>query len=390
MHLPNRLFVAGVALLGLLVGPLAQPANAADLTWTAGTAPAGLAWVGLVFDGSKFVAVANDYAGSGSMTSADGGTTWQSGGTPPAGAWTGLAAGNDRIVATPYSGTEAMYSTDHGATWQLSNPIAGTARQWVSVAHGNGVFAAVAVNSDDTIWSADGISWTRVTGAGVSGWKSAVYGGGTFVAVGYDDNNTKRSTDGKTWVAGGAPTVVGGDWQWMTYGDGRFVALNTNGSTMFSTDGGVTWQAGGSAPELASWQSITFSGGRFVAISNIDDKTMYSDDGAVTWTAGGLAPTSDGWFSVAAGNGRFVAIAESVSTTMWAVAPVSSTSSSGSATPVVYVPWGQSIGRPESGCPVGTASSWARWPNGGIGGFTCDWSTRFDEASRTWVNSAGL
>ena len=61
-------------------------------------------------------------------------------------------------------------------------------RMWFSVCYGNGMFVAVAQNTNIAVYSTDGITWTQTTMPVSNNWYSVCYGNGKFVAVAYNSN----------------------------------------------------------------------------------------------------------------------------------------------------------------------------------------------------------
>jgi predicted outer membrane repeat protein len=53
--------------------------------------------------------------------------------------------------------------------------------------------------------------------------------------------------------------------------------------------------------------------------------------------------------------------------------------------------WYQAISRGSAdACPTGYAPSWAQWPNGGQGGYTCEASVVYDPSTGKWVGRPGI
>jgi len=69
-------------------------------------------------------------------------------------------------------------------TWTARN--AASLNNWVSVIYGNGIFAAVARNTNKVMTSPDGINWTNQTISlqSVNGNNFIIYGAGYFIAAG--------------------------------------------------------------------------------------------------------------------------------------------------------------------------------------------------------------
>ena len=95
----------------------------------------------IIFDGTKFVAIASDKDGGGEQVihSTDG-INWTEYATP-GDQWVSLAYGNGKYVAVTYnpggSGHHIMHSDD-AITW--TSVAAPSAKQWRSVVFGNNIF----------------------------------------------------------------------------------------------------------------------------------------------------------------------------------------------------------------------------------------------------------
>ena len=211
---------------------------------------------------------------------------------------TTLAIGN--VAAVPVA-TPAIAATAVGIDWTARSSAADN--QWFSVAHGDGLFVAVAQTGtgNRVMTSPDGITWTAQVSAADTSWHSVAYGDGLFVAVALS-GQVMTSPDGITWIS---RTGSGGFWRSVAYGDGLFVAVSLLGPVMTSPDGIIWTPQTGSASGL--WYSVTHGNGLFVAVSH-GTGVMTSPDG-ITWTAQtGVAGNQ--WMSVVFGNGLFVAVSQ--------------------------------------------------------------------------------
>lgn len=176
------------------------------VTWALIDAPvsssgASFAWWSVAYGDGVWIAVAssavNDDEDRRVMRSEDGGST-QLIQTPAARSWTSVAYGPDAWVAVTSSapfavtdegdgGTEwrrrVMRSEDGGSTWVMSD--ATEPSQWVSVAHGNGVWVSVSIDGTDRVMRSvdDGANWAPVTAAQSNEWRSVAYGNGVYIAV---------------------------------------------------------------------------------------------------------------------------------------------------------------------------------------------------------------
>lgn len=122
--------------------------------------------------------------------------------------------------------TSSLYvlTSPDGINWTKRTTGDGT---W-SVAYGNGVYVATGRTTNDTFTSTDGINWTTHTSAlpGGSFWYTVVYGNGKFVAIDGNLNNVQgimHSADGVTWTR--VTGTAGRGYRSIAYGNGKFVAF---------------------------------------------------------------------------------------------------------------------------------------------------------------------
>lgn len=238
------------------------------------------------------------------MTSTDG-VTWTAQALTTARQWVCVAKGAGLWVAGQVVGSAPYIATSpDGVTWTDRSAQAGT---WGAIAYGAGVFVAVGRSGTNRIMtSPDGITWTVRTAPTSQDWRSVVFADGIFVVVGNSTTAVLTSPDGITWTQ--RTGSAANSWQAATYGAGLFVAVSTNGGTtraMTSPDG-VTWTS--RTTGSIGCVSIAFGAGVFVAVSAVStDRVMTSPDG-VTWTPR-TAAEANSWRSVTYLNGIFIAVA---------------------------------------------------------------------------------
>lgn len=224
--------------------------------------------------------------------------------------------------------------------WRLITTINYTG-SLVDITYGNGKFVAIAYNSQNIIYSSDGINWSKSTLFNYSYWSYIGFGfynnNPTFVVTGDREliNYSLNLTDWlpskmpleeywRTPTYGSGKWLIGGDtkmaystslypWSTMnlpmnnscyTYGNGKFVSLKKS-ENKYSTNG-TTWKTN-TLPVNANWDAVTYGNGIYIAVGSTS-KTMYSTDG-ITWYEGGNITANLNWDSVAYGNGIFLAMA---------------------------------------------------------------------------------
>jgi hypothetical protein len=228
---------------------------------------------------------------------------------------------NGVYVAVAANSNRSSYSVD-GIVWLNGNnlPSAGV---W-KVTSGQNKFVAIKYNSDQAAVSVDGISWTTTSLPASRNWSSVVYGNGKFVAIANNLNSAAHSIDGTNWIAATLPTVgdsTFNEWVDIAYGAGKFVVVaNSNNIVAVSTDA-VSWISDiidVSASTQINWTAIAYGNNRFVIVSS-QGLSAYSFDGTEWY--GSLLPTQDGssimnWKGIAYGQGVFVAICDTVDITV--------------------------------------------------------------------------
>lgn len=235
-------------------------------------------------DGTKLVAVVNDwhgglgYYGGYLYTSTDAGGTWTPHEQPKS--WTAVASSADgaRLLAAPYGG-QLSTSTDSGVTWTARD----AARNWIAVASSaDGAKLVAAVSNGQLYTSADtGATWTARETA--REWRSvASSADGTKLVAAVSNGQLYTSTDsGVTWTA----RDLARNWVSVaSSADGtKLVAAVSNGRLFTSTDSGMTWTAYETA---RNWASVASSADGTKLVAAVSTGHLYiSTDAGLTWTA---------------------------------------------------------------------------------------------------------
>lgn len=216
--------------------------------------------------------------------------------------WTSIAYGQGLFVAIARQTQNMAYSLN-GTTWQSSTLPLSSA--WIKVVFGGGRFVAVS-SSGVAATSTDGINWFSVTVPNLN-YSDIAYGNGTWIAVALGTDQAARSTNGTIWTAQTLPE--GADWSGIAFGKGIFVAVAQSDSNLcddiYSTDLGLTWTVGSFT---GGSKSIAFGNNRFVAVAGGylgAQNTFISFDG-INWTPGRIPAAN--WQAVTYGQGLFVAV----------------------------------------------------------------------------------
>jgi hypothetical protein len=226
-----------------------------------------------------------------------------------------VAIGDNAIVgAWGHGKPGALRTTTDGLTWTT------TATSYAfSVVYGNGRF--VAAGNPRTVWSTDGITWTR---GGDADWTT---GGSPVREIGYADYGTEGrfiaisaggglrdiliSSDGAVswWRPSVIPATcaisVGAGGGGILGGDDVLLIVDGKGTACRSLDGGITWTVAPTGLTDIASQGV-WTGSEFVFWG--ENKMITSSDGA-TWTATPLLPTTQRIGPTARSDqGTFVAI----------------------------------------------------------------------------------
>ncbi len=177
-----------------------------------------------------------------------------------------------------------------------------------------------------SLFSADGLAWTRGAAPTTRTLRGAAYGNGTYVVAG-DWGSYFTSPDGVTWT----PKIAGTtDFRGIAFGDGKFLITTSSGGYHLSSDG-VNFETSGSLGTVSNFHGAAYIDSKFVYWGGTS--VRFSSDGGTTWTdpaspgvgelrgitrgdglwvAGGqngIATSPDGmtWTVAAGGNVRLVA-----------------------------------------------------------------------------------
>ena len=283
--------------------------------WVSYDIPGGnKGWSGVAYGNGKWVAVAQNFDER--VAYSTDGIEWTTTDAAIQAGWSDIIYDGSKFVALAImaasTGENIMTSTD-GVTWNSSDTytLPGTLANWTGLAYGDGKYVAVA-NNRQIAYSTNGTSWTLQTAPHASGsYYGVSYGDGQFVLVG-SSGNVATSSDGQTWTSRTASTSAG--WNDVAYGNDLWVAISADAPNrvMYSSDGAVTWT---DAPQYAvfenAWEAITFGDGKFVAVArNNSQRLMWSTNG-VSWTAKSIPYNF--WADISYANNRFVAVSQGTS-----------------------------------------------------------------------------
>ena len=220
--------------------------------------------------------------------------------------WYSVCYGNGMFVAIAFDSNYFAYSTD-GINWTETNSGL-TVRPWRSVCYGNGKFIAVASGTNYFAYSTDGITWTESTISDTSrNWYSVCYGKDKFVVVTYNSNYFAYSTNGINWTEG-TISSTNRDWRSICYGNNKYVAIAYNSNYFAYSTNGINWTEGTNSSTSRSLYSACYGNGMFVAVAINSNYFAYSTDG-INWTEDTISGTNRYWYSVCYGNNKYIAVA---------------------------------------------------------------------------------
>jgi len=270
-------------------GVVVSPSGATQLTtnggnsWSAGGAlPAGTAWNSVIYSevSGLFVAFNADGVNPGCATSPTG-AAWTQRATLTAGAWVKPAKSDAGVLLTISTGsaTAGFSSADGGVTW-TSRTLNSMGSGGVSVAWGNGLFAAMGQNGASSInvqTSPDAITWTnRITGFSAGLAQAFAYGPAGFTAILSVPSSfgakQLNSLDGLTWRGRTSSIPVDSaassntQCNRLIYSNGLYQYLGSSG-LLLSNDA-VVWRGPYSAP------SVLLDTGSITDITATADRTF--------------------------------------------------------------------------------------------------------------------
>ncbi len=273
--------------------------------------PNGISWTRVTWSGFRelhdvvagngvFVAIGI----AGLVTSRDG-LVWEPATSAGAmGFGSALAFGGGQFMAVRNDGL--VFTSPDGTTWtSQSSPASSTLT--VAVGYGNGRF--VIVSDTGHFSSADGRTWTRLPGLGISGDRMR-FSGSRFYLRGFTAGFIRISTifssrDGESWLPMFDTTMAAAQPAGMAEHDGRQVVANIGGLIQMRSERGP-FRTVLKGPDQAITALFADSGG--LLASTADGSAFRSDRGQI-WERVPLADV--GLFSgIAYGLGLYVAVAE--------------------------------------------------------------------------------
>jgi chitodextrinase len=201
-------------------------------SWTQSSMIAGN-WQDVVYGGGKFIAVASDNLIGASSPD---GIIWSSVNMPDFGDWKSIAYGKGVYVAVAPSDStvSGIATSSDGVTWTGNDSISGV---WEHVAYGNGRFV-VLEGGDTAYFSFNGTSWSSNALPVSDTWSDLIYANGIFIALARNSQNILTSTDGILWNTNSLGQSE--FWSGIAYGNKRYLVIsNTEGDSSGSNIGRI-------------------------------------------------------------------------------------------------------------------------------------------------------
>jgi len=206
------------------------------------------------------------------------------------------------------SGTTIARASTRQITYSGYDPVDGVGNSgdlWLKIVP-NSLFVATAENSQDTLASTDGVTWTqsstRVGDTTNDYYYHVGYGNDTFITLPSNTNKFSSTVDGINWTVGTVPVTL--QWRAIGYGNGMWIAVANNTATyIYSTDT-VTWTIR-TLPQSGEWEDIAYGNGMWVIVegpSQFRNEHAYSTDG-LNWT---VSTAGQGASDIIYAGGQFI------------------------------------------------------------------------------------
>jgi len=189
------------------------------------------------------------------------------------------------------TGTDDWYTSSDTSVWTQRN--SGFSLQYTGHAKKGPIAVAVANNSNQLVFTNDGVNFDVSTLPLADTWKYIAIGGPNddyimCIATGNSNvyiNQLTTSAD-STAVPSGSWTVVDTgatdtDFVGLEYGAGKWIILSEDGTTVQSSNNGNSWSSGAAntpvSPEVYS--GLVFGNNCWIATMDQSDRIIYSSDG---------------------------------------------------------------------------------------------------------------
>ncbi len=251
------------------------------------TSPDGITWTPRLLSTDRGVhSVSTNAAGflavGYDIHTSDDATTWVEQGTTATDSFVGIAWNGSKFVAA--SNNSNAYNSADGITW-TSSAIGAYSLSDISWSGTNFV---VVGTSGEIFTSADGTTWTDVSITANSITAVTSDGAGTLVAVGANSGSSNfgliqtSSDNGATWTDAAGSLGLGSYWVDVTWSGSKYAAVSSDGTIITSADG-INWlKVVDGALNSYLFYGITSKGdGTFIAFEG--SGVHVSADNELTW-----------------------------------------------------------------------------------------------------------
>ena len=218
--------------------------------------------------------------------------------------WSDITYGDGMFVAIAYDSNVAAYSTD-GKNWSFTTLP--STEKWTKVKYGMGVFIAISYFSNVCAYSSDGINWSQGTTISTLKWTSLVFDGSyyMFYAVPEEGMAYKYTMDGYDWGMDELP--IEAQWSDMTF-DGSECIIVARNSKQILIGHLASWTARTHNSPASGLIAVASNGnGLTVALGTLGSGYVCWTTDKSTWNNAFISEKA--WCDIAYGNGKFVTVA---------------------------------------------------------------------------------
>jgi hypothetical protein len=195
----------------------------------------------------------------------------------------------------------------HYADFEFTFGITSQVQIWETGVYGGGLYVVLGRNTNNILYSTNGITWTTNGGTNRASFRSMLYTNSTMWAIATNCDWLMYSTNsGMNWAR--ASVASNADYLRLVYGNGQYIAVQSNYSFINISTNGTSWYTNYAAvPDLSNMTAAAYgtvtSRWSAVGFTNI-----------VWWSANGtnwFTNSIDGtlaWQGLAYGSGKWLAV----------------------------------------------------------------------------------
>ena len=200
--------------------------------------------------------------------------------------WLGISYNGSKYVALDSSGY--VSTSTNGTSWGSATQIANLGNKgWRGLAYNGSKFVAITLGGFLST-STDGTTWTTasyVSNLGNNTWCDLIYNGTKFIALS-STGYLSTSTNGTTWTTATQNTNLGNKtWKALEYNGSMYVALSSYGDVSTSSDGD-NWTSAvrnNNLSAVTDWGGIAYINNKFFTLGNTGNMSSWDGgDGVLT------------------------------------------------------------------------------------------------------------